>query len=142
LGLALFWSTVRSPPAIAFAERDWVVVADLQNRTDEAVFDESLDTALRVGLEQSRHVNLVSELQIDRALERMQRQGQPVDRQLAAELALREGAKAVILPTVAEVGGAVRFSLEVVDPNTGVTVYSETADGRSAEDVLPAMDEA
>jgi putative peptide modification system cyclase len=142
LGLALFWTTVRSPPAIAFAERDWVVVADLQNRSGEPLFDDSLDTALRVGLEQSRHVNLVSELQIDRALERMQRQGQPVDRQLATELALREGAKAVILPTVAEVGGVMRVSLEVVDPNSGVTVYSESADGQGVQAVLPAMDEA
>lgn len=142
LGLALFWSTFRSPPAIAFSERDWVVVADLQNRSGEPLFDDSLDTALRVGLEQSRHVNLVSDLQIDRALERMQRQGQPVDRQLATELALREGAKAVILPTVAQVGGVMRVSLEVVDPNSGVTVYSESADGRGVESVLPAMDDA
>ncbi|WP_220396308.1 putative peptide modification system cyclase [Arenimonas terrae] len=142
LGTAVFWTTLRSPPAIAFAERDWVVVADLQNRTDEPVFDDALDVALRIGLEQSRHVNLVSELQIDRALERMQRQGQPVDRQLATELALREGAKAVILPTVAEVGGVVRVSLEVIDPNSGVTVYSESADGRGADGVLPAMDVA
>ena len=142
LGLALFWTTVRSPPAIAFAERDWVVVADLQNRSGEPLFDDSLDAALRVGLEQSQFVNLVSELQIDRALERMQRQGQPVDRQLAAELALREGAKAVILPTLAEVGGRVRVSLEVIDPNSGVTVYSESADGGGAGEVLPAMDDA
>ncbi|MCX7034144.1 MAG: putative peptide modification system cyclase [Arenimonas sp.] len=140
LGVGLFWSALRSPPAIAFAERDWVVVADLQNRTSEPLFDGSLDAALRVGLEQSRHINLVSELQIDRALERMQRQGQPIDRQLATELALREGAKAVILPTVAEVGGRVRVSLEVVDPGSGVTVYSESADGRGAQDVLPALD--
>lgn len=142
LGLGLFWTAFRSPPAIAFAERDWVVVADLQNRTGEELFDESLDTALRVGLEQSRYVNLISDLQIDRALERMQRQGQAVDRQLAAELALREGAKAVILPTLAEVGGVVRVSLEVVDPNSGVTVYSESADGANSDDVLPALDVA
>jgi putative peptide modification system cyclase len=140
LGTAVFWTTLRSPPAIAFAERDWVVVADLQNRTDEPIFDDALDVALRIGLEQSRHVNLVSELQIDRALERMQRQGQPVDRQLATELALREGAKAVILPTVAEVGGVVRVSLEVIDPNSGVTVYSESEDGRGSGSVLPSLD--
>lgn len=142
LGAGLFWTALRSPPAIAFAERDWVVVADLQNRTDEPLFDGSLDAALRVGLEQSRHINLISELQIDRALERMQRQGQPIDRQLATELALREGAKAVILPTVAEIGGRVRVSLEVVDPTTGVTVYSESGDGRGAGEVLPALDTA
>lgn len=142
LGVAVFWSTLRSPPAIAFAERDWVVVADLQNRTSEALFDESLDSALRIGLEQSRHVNLISELQIERALERMQRQGQPIDRQLGAELALREGAKAVILPTVAEVGGVVRVSLELIDPGSGVTVHSENADSRDVSGVLNALDEA
>ena len=131
---------LRSPPAIAFAERDWVVVADLQNRTAEPLFDDALDTALLIGLEQSRHVNVISQLQIDRALERMQRQGQPVDRQLATELALREGARAVILPTVAQVGGAVRVSLEVIDPRSGVTVYSESADGKGTDDVLPALD--
>lgn len=142
LGFAGLWSTFRAPPAIAFAERDWVVVADLQNRTGEPLFDDALDTALRIGLEQSRHVNLVSELQVDRALQRMQRQGQPVDRQLATELALREGARAVILPTVAEVGGVLRVSLEVIDPASGVTVYSESEDGRGIGSVLLSLDAA
>ncbi|WP_188663916.1 putative peptide modification system cyclase [Arenimonas soli] len=140
LGAGLLWSTFRSEPAIAFAERDWVVVADVQNQTGEDLFDDSLDVALRIGLEQSRHVNLVSELQVDRALQRMQRTGQPVDRQLAVELALREGAKAVILPTVAEVGGRVRVSLELIEPTSGNTVLSNFGEGKGREGVLPAMD--
>lgn len=140
LGAGLLWSTFRSEPAIAFAERDWVVVADLQNRTDEDLFDDALGLALRVGLEQSRHVNIISDLQVDRALQRMQRQDQPLERQLAAEVALREGARAVILPTVAEVGGRMRVSLEVIDPNSGVTVYSESADARADTELLAAVD--
>ncbi|HEX5694620.1 MAG TPA: putative peptide modification system cyclase, partial [Arenimonas sp.] len=136
----VLWSTFRSEPAIAFAERDWVVVADLQNRTGEPMFDDALDTALRVGLEQSQYVNFFNDLQVDRALQRMQRPGQPLDRQLATELALREGASAVILPTIAQVGGMVRVSLEVIDPQSGVTVYSESADGRGIDTVLPSLD--
>lgn len=142
LGAGVLFSTFRSEPAIAFAERDWVVVADVQNQTGEDLFDESLDTALRIGLEQSRHVNLVSQLQLDRALQRMQRSGQPVDRQLAVELALREGAKAVILPTVAEVGGRVRVNLELVEPASGRTVMSSSGEGVGHAGVLPAMDTA
>lgn len=142
LGLGLFWTAFRSPPAIAFAERDWVVVADLQNRTSEKLLDDSLDMALRIGMEQSQHVNLVAENQIDRALQRMQRPNQPVDRQLATELALREGARAVILPTVADVGGRIRVSLEVIDPQSGVTVFSESADGRGLDSVLGSLDKA
>ena len=140
LGVGLLWTTFRSEPAIAFAERDWVVVADVQNQTDETLFDDALDTALRVGLEQSQHVNVFSDLRVDGALARMQRPGQPLDRRLAAELALREGARAVILPTVAQVGGVIRVSLEVIDPQSGVTVYSESADGRGMESVLPSLD--
>lgn len=139
---SVLWSTFRSEPAIAFAERDWVVVADVQNRTGEDLLDDSLDVALRIGLEQSRHINLVSDLQIEGALRRMQRQDQLIDRQLASELALREGAKAVILPMVATAGGRLRVSLEIVDPNSGATVYSAVGEGRRADDVLPAMDEA
>ena len=142
LGLGLFWTAFRSPPAIAFAERDWVVVADLQNRTTERLLDDSLDMALRIGMEQSQHVNLVAENQIDRALQRMQRPNQPIDRQLATELALREGARAVILPTVADVGGRIRVSLEVIDPQSGVTVFSESADGRGLDSVLGSLDTA
>ncbi len=40
--------SLRSPPAIAFAERDWVVVGDLRNQTGQGVLDDSLDTAFRV----------------------------------------------------------------------------------------------
>jgi len=141
LAVAGLWTTLRAPPAIAFAERDWVVVADLQNRTNEPLFDDALDVALRVGLEQSRHVNVVSELQVARALDRMQRGGQPLDRQVASEVALREGARAVILPTIAEVGGRVRVSLEVIDPGSGVTVYSQSADARGEQELLAAVDD-
>jgi len=137
---SVLWSAFRSEPAIAFAERDWVVVADVQNRTGETLLDDSLDAALRVGLEQSRHVNLISELQLRRGLQRMLREGQPVDRQVAVELALREGARAVIVPTVAEVGKVVRVSLEVVDPTSGDTVFSENADAAGTDGVLAALD--
>ena len=139
---AMLWGVLRPDPAIAFAERDWVVVGDLRNLTAEPLFDDALDTAFRIGLEQSRYVNVVPNLQVRDALRRMERDpGAPLDRDTALELALREGARAVVLPTVTEVAGRVRVSVEVVDPASGVTVYGESADGRGAGAALPAMDE-
>lgn len=135
------WSTFQSPPAIAFYERDWVVMGDLQNLTREKMFDDSLDTALRIGLEQSAYVNVISDNQEQEALKRMQREGQHIDRQTGAELALREGAKALVLPTLTEVGGHLRVTAEVIDPNTGVTVYTESAEASNTNKVLPALDE-
>lgn len=135
------WSTFQSPPAIAFYERDWIVMGDLQNLTREKMFDDSLDTALRIGLEQSAYVNVISDNQEQDALKRMQREGQRIDRQTGAELALREGAKALVLPTLTEVGGHLRVTAEVIDPNTGVTVYTESAEASNNKNVLPALDE-
>jgi putative peptide modification system cyclase len=132
--------SLRSPPAIAFADRDWIVVGDLKNLTGQGVLDDSLDAAFRISLEQSRYANLVPVLQINDALQRMQKPpGTRIDRAIGSEIALREGARALVLPSVAEVGGRVRVTAEVIDPNTQATVYVESADGSGLESILPSV---
>ena len=122
------WFATRPQPAIAFNQRDWVVVGDLRNLTGQNVLDDSLEQAFRISLEQSRYVNVLSDLKARDTLERMQRKPDTaLDRAVASEIALRDGARAVILPTVAEVGGRVRISAEVIDPHTQTTVYAESA---------------
>ena len=133
---------MRPEPAIAFANRDWVVVGSLNNLTGETVFDEALESALRIGLEQSRYVNVLPDLKVRDTVKRMERDPDAtrVDRAVGSEVAIRDGAKALILPTVAEVGGRVRITAEVIDPHTQTTVYSESADGTGAESVLGSLD--
>ena len=141
VGLPVFYMT-RPAPAIAFANRDWVVVGDLKNLTTQKVFDDSLQAAFRIGLEQSRYVNVVPQLQVRDALKRMERDpATPVDRATGSEIALREGARALVLPTVAEIGGRVRLTAEVIDPTTQTSVYSDSVDGAGEDSVLPSMDE-
>lgn len=142
IAVAVGLLTLQPKPAIAFAERDWVVVGNLRNLTGETVFDASLETAFRISLEQSQFVNVVPELQVRDALTRMKREpGTILDRAVASEIALRDGARAVVLPTVAEVGGRLRVSAEVIDPHTQTTVYAESADGQGADSVLPSIDQ-
>jgi putative peptide modification system cyclase len=131
---------LRPTAVIAFAERDWVVMADLQNLSQDASLDGALDTALRVGLEQSRHVNLLPALQVEDALRRMQRPGAAVDRETGIELALREGARALVLPSLSRVGERLRFNLELIDPTSGATMLVETATVAASEQLLPAVD--
>lgn len=121
------WFFTRAEPAIAFAERDWVVVGDLRNLTGNTVLDNSLEQALRISLEQSRYVNVLSDMKMRDTVTRMKRDPDRVvvDRAIASEIAIRDGASAVILPTVAEIGGKLRLSVELVDPRTQTTVYSE-----------------
>ncbi|MFC5578686.1 putative peptide modification system cyclase [Lysobacter niabensis] len=135
------WFIARPEPAIAFNQRDWVVVGDLRNLTGQSALDDSLEQAFRISLEQSRHVNVLSDLKARDTLGRMRRPPDTVlDRAVASEIAVRDGARAVILPTVAEIGGRVRVSAEVIDPRTQTTVYAESAEGRGFESALHSID--
>jgi putative peptide modification system cyclase len=136
------WFMTRPQPAIAFGERDWVVVGDLRNLTGDKLLDDSLDQAFRLSLAQSRYVNVLSELKVRETLQRMQRKpGADVDRAIGSEIALRDGARALLLPTVAEIGGHLRVSAEVIDPRTQTTVYAVSADGRGIESALASIDD-
>jgi putative peptide modification system cyclase len=142
-GLALSgWFLTRPQPAIAFAERDWVVVGDLRNLTGDPRLDDSLEQAFRISLEQSRYVNVLSDLKVRETLQRMQKKADAqVDRASGSEIALRDGARALLLPTVAEVGGRLRVSAEVIDPRTQTTVYALSADGKGVESALASIDD-
>ena len=140
--LGLAWFIGRPQPAIAFAERDWVVLADVRNLTGEPLLDDSLELAFRVSLEQSRHVNVLGDMKVRDTIARMQLQpGAPLDRATASEVAMRTGARAVILPTVADVGGRLRVSAEVIEPDKQATVHTEFADARSTDAALASIDQ-
>ncbi|HKZ09552.1 MAG TPA: putative peptide modification system cyclase, partial [Rhodanobacteraceae bacterium] len=136
------WFLLQSPPTLAFAARDWVVVGNLHNLSGDKLYDQSVDSALRISLEQSQYVNVLPELSVQQTLQRMELDPDKTDvtRAIGAQVALREGARALILPTVADVGGRVRVTAEVIDPNTQATVYSVSADGLGAQSVLPSLD--
>ncbi|WMJ71274.1 putative peptide modification system cyclase [Stenotrophomonas sp. 24(2023)] len=127
------WLLARPAPAIAFAERDWVVLGDVRNGTGEAVFDASLRQALLVGLEQSRHINVLAEGKISESLEMARVPGDsPLDLKMAVDVANREGARAVLMPSVVNRAGGYDIAVDVVDPATAqvVTRYAAHADAR------------
>jgi putative peptide modification system cyclase len=142
IAAASLYGTFKSEPALAFNQRDWVVMGDLKNLTDQKRLTDPLETALRIGLQQSKYVNVISDARVVETLQRMGRDvDTPVDRALAAEIAAREGARAVVLPTLTDVGGRLRISLELVDPVTQATVYSDDAASPDADGVLDAADD-
>ncbi|MEO8670370.1 MAG: putative peptide modification system cyclase [Tahibacter sp.] len=132
---------LRPPQAVAFSERDWVVVGDLNNRTGDDVFDAALDTALRVGLEQSRYVNVVPQARVQQTLALMKQPNALLDRSVGSDVAQRERARALIVPSIVSYGKQLRVIAEVVDPQTGQTVLSDNVDMDSADQVMGAMDQ-
>lgn len=140
-GGAWYWTRV-SAPALAFRERDWILIADFENLTGDAVFDQSLRLALEVGIAQSSYVNVFPPHSVEAVLQRMRREpGTRLDEPLAAEIAVREGLRALLACSIAQVGGTYMISARLVDPQTRVGVLTESVQARGRDEVLPQLDE-
>lgn len=132
----------RSPKvALAFQKRDWIVITDFENLTRDSVFDRSLQTALVVGIQQSQYVNVLPPARVQEALGRMRKpRGVKIDEAIASELAVREGVKAVLACSIAEVGGVYLLTARLVEPRSRTTVLSESAKAQGKDQVLSALD--
>jgi tetratricopeptide (TPR) repeat protein len=138
-----FWpaSLPFSQRALAFKERDWILIADLENLTGDKVFDRSLRAALEVGIAQSRFVNVFPPSRVEDARRRMQKTGgERLDEALASEVAVREGVKAVFAASVAQIGDVYSLSARLLDPRTRVAVLTESIQAKGKDHVLPALD--
>ncbi|MGA2261647.1 MAG: tetratricopeptide repeat protein [Acidobacteriota bacterium] len=132
-----------SPPStvLGFQERDWIVLADFENQTGEDIFEKSLDTALRVSLEQSSSVNVLPKSRIEETLRRMKKQTVArIDEPLAKEIAQREGVKILLVPSIAGVAGTYLISATLEDAATGDRLKSESVRVQGKEKILGALD--
>ena len=127
---------------IPFQERDWIVIADFDNQTGDDVFDKSLDTALRINIQQSRYVNVFPPAQVRETLQRMgkEEQGTLTD-ELAGEVALREGLKAVLACKIDQVGEVYNLTASIIDPATQMALQTEDAQAQNKDGVLAALDD-
>jgi putative peptide modification system cyclase len=130
------WFMTRPEPAIAFAERDWVVLGDLRNATGDTSYDGAIEAALRTSLEQSQFVNVIPDARAQGVLALMKKPAGSIDRASGIGIALRTGARMLLLPAVSDSGGRVRVDIEVVDPSTTNTVLSLGATGRGGDSVI------
>ncbi len=130
------------PGSFAFDESDWVVVGEFENRTQDPLLNDSLELSMRLALEQSRFANVVPHSLIRAANARMQRDPDaPLNRNFGIEVAQREGAKALIIGNITEVGRAYTLSVELVNAIDGSTVWVASTRASDLEGVLPAVDE-
>src|SRR6202521_5320971 len=140
IGGGLFF---RSRRANALTEKDTVVLADFVNTTGDPVFDGTLKQALAVQLEQSPYLNLLRESRIHDALRFM---GRPPDARLtndvAREICMREGAKAMLTGSIASLGTHYVITLSALNAQTGDVLAREEKEADSKEQVLKSLDQA
>jgi tetratricopeptide (TPR) repeat protein len=122
-------------------EKDTVVIADFDNKTGDAVFDETLKQALTVDLGQSPFLNILSERKFTSTLRLMGRPAdQPVTGETARELCQRVSGKAMLQGTISNIGNEYLVGLTAINCATGDTLISEQARANGKDSVLKALD--
>jgi len=136
-----FFAVPRSN-ALDFQERDWIILADLDNQTNDEVFDRSLMHALSVTIDQSKYINIYPRRRVSEVLQRMKLDSiDKIDTRLALEIAERENIKSVLVLSISELNNTYILSTSLMDPYSGETVRSRQVKARGKEEVLQALDE-
>ena len=97
---------LRPRPAAPLTEKDTIVLADFDNKTGDAVFDDALKQALVVQLGQSPFLNILSDRKVSETMRLMGRQpSDRITRDVAGELCVRTGSKAILVGSISKLGG-------------------------------------
>jgi serine/threonine protein kinase/Flp pilus assembly protein TadD len=129
-------------PGLAFENRDKLMVADVENLTDDQVFDLALRTAIEAALQQSPYVDIFDKPQISETLRLMRKDpASKVDEALGYDLCHFGGVRAFVLPRILSAGDAYELQAIVIDPvkRRHVDRIRITAKGRE-EVLLRAID--
>ena len=133
----------RSHRAKPLTEKDTIVLADFANSTGDAVFDDTLKTALSVSLQPVAVPECAFRQQ---GREDIEADDAPRDTKLtpdvARELCQRAGSKAYIAGSIASLGSEYVLGLKAVNCQSGDTLAEEQVTAAAKEKVLDALGEA
>jgi len=122
-------------------QQDTVVLADFVNRTGDPVFDDTLKQALSVELTQSPFLHVSSDLQVRGTLRRMGlAPSTAVTPEVAVEVCLRMGNKAILVGSISNLGSHYVVGLEALGCAGGDTLAMGQAEALDKESVLKALD--
>jgi tetratricopeptide (TPR) repeat protein len=135
--------TATHPANTALTEKDTIVLVDFDNKTGDAVFDDTLKQGLFVQLEQSPFLDLVSENKVNQTLKLMGRPaGGRLTSDVSREVCQRTGSKAMLTGSIAGLGSQYVIGLKAVNCDTGDVLAGAQEQAAGKEAVLKALDAA
>jgi len=141
--LVVIGYVVHRRSARRLSEKDTVVLADFANRTGDPVFDDTLKTGLRVALNQSPFLNVLSDYRVAATLRLMSDPaGTKLTPEVVREVCQRAGSKAYIAGSIASLGSQYVVTVEAVNCQSGDTLAQEQATAPAKEKVLDALSAA
>jgi tetratricopeptide (TPR) repeat protein len=140
IAAVFLWQSQRTP---ALTERDTVVLSDFRNTTGDAMFDDTLTQALAVQLRQSPFLNILPDQQIEATLQMMGRRStEPLTAEVAREVCVRTGARALLGGSIAAIGNQYLLTLSAQDCVNGNTLAEEAVDANGKDAVLASLGRA
>ncbi len=134
---------LRHRHASRLTPQDTIVIADFDNNAGDPVFDDTLKQALKVQLEQSPFLNVLSEEKINQELLYMERpRGTRVTKDVARDLCIRTGSGALLAGSISRMGSHYLLSIEAEDCRSGDSIASEQVEAESRETVVRSLGEA
>jgi eukaryotic-like serine/threonine-protein kinase len=133
----------RSRQTQRLTEKDTIVLTDFANSTGDAVFDDTLKTALTISLRQSPFLNILPDSQVTKTLQLMTRPaGTQLTPEVARDLCQRAGSKAYIAGAIGSLGSEYVLQLKAVNCLSGDTLAEKQVTAASKEKVLDTLGEA
>jgi DNA-binding winged helix-turn-helix (wHTH) protein len=115
----------RSRRARLLTDKDTIVLADFTNTTGDPVFDDTLKEGLRVQLEQSPYLNILSDQRVGKELQLMGRaKDERLTKEVAREVCERAGGKVFLAGSISIRGTHYAVGLNALNCHTGDTLYS------------------
>jgi eukaryotic-like serine/threonine-protein kinase len=140
IGLAVTSWLFFSRKAHALTDKDTIVLADFTNRTNDPIFDDTLQTALSVSLKQSPFLNVLPDSDVVKTLQLMTRPANTkLTPEVARELCQRAGSKAYVGGSIANLGSEYVISLKAVNCQNGDTLAEGQVTAPSKEKVLDSL---
>jgi tetratricopeptide (TPR) repeat protein len=122
-------------------ERERIIIADFRNNTSDPLLGQAATEAFRIDLSQSPIVTVVDPTYVDQVLARMQGDPtRPLDLDLAREVAIREGIKAIIAGDITPVGGGFVLATELIAAEDGRLIYGHRETASDSTAIIGAID--
>jgi serine/threonine protein kinase len=123
------WSFWSYRHRITLAPTDTIVLADVDNRTGDPVFDDALNTALRYEMEQTPYLNLLG---LDKAYATMGQLKLPpttrITPEIARQICRKTNSKMVISDSIADAGNRYHLEIRALDCGSGATLAEVRTD--------------
>lgn len=140
--LGLFWY-VRHKSSAVLTDKDTILLAEIENKTGEDVFDDTLRHGLSVQLQQSPFLDIFSDLRVRATLQLMSLSpDERVTRERAREICQRQGLKAFITGTIVKFDRNYSITLEALHGQTGEALALVQVEAEGKDQVLKALSRA